>query len=199
MAFRDFIDLGGTTAALLAGLVVGIVADPLRQWLLRARLLAEFQDDDECVRDTPATFNTQMGQQQGRGTYTRVRVKNAARFTARTCRPYLAKIEAQDEQGRFSTLFSDTLPLTWAYLNFQPVDIPRGVWFFYDIFYTFPGTRYVIPETEPKPQIFAELLSRHRRYRFTTIVAGENVPPITTVLEVHWKGDGSSKPNVRKP
>lgn len=198
MALRDFIDFGGTTAALLAGIVVGIAADPLRQWLLRAKLRAEFLGDDHCVRDTPATLSTSTGQRPGRATFTRVRVKNVARFTARACRPYLTTIEAQDEQGCFSTVFCDTVPLPWAYIKFQTVDIPRDVWFFYDVFYALRGCPYVVPDTEPKPQIFGEILSQHRRYRFTTIVAGENLTPITTVLEVNWQGDGGSKPDVRQ-
>ena len=193
----DFINIGESAAGLVVGLAVGIAADPIRQWFLRARLLPSFQTDDHCVRDTQSMVETTAGKVQMRTTWTRVKVQNTSRFTARACRPYLSGIDAEEESGVYSTVFCDTLPLAWSYIKFEPVDIPPGVSFFYDVFYVFKGAAHIHLETQPKPLLFSEILRHGRRYRIRTMVAGESSRPITTVLDVHWKPDFQSKTDTR--
>ena len=50
-----------------------------------------------------------------------------------------------------ATILGDTLPLRWAYLGFQPIDIPAGATFYADILSTLQNNRYFTVELEAQP------------------------------------------------
>src|SRR5438093_6556826 len=151
----ELAEFSKTMISFVSGLALGIITEPVRRWLFRSRLKASFSGKDEghCIRDTPVNSE---GKSLGRATFIRVKVE-ASRFTARGCRAFLTKIEAQ-ENDRFVTVFSDTLPLPWSYDSPKAIEIPKDVSFFYDVFSVGMGYYRLVPATGRQPLLFNEML-----------------------------------------
>ena len=116
-------------------------------------------------------------------------VYNKRRFLAKSCVVYLVSIEKIAADGMATSLFADRIPLTWAHVGTTPVDVPGHTGLYCDVAGASQPVAHLIPHTEPKPKMFPTLLREHATYRFTAIVTGENVTPVTIRLCIAWRGD----------
>jgi len=175
---------------LVVGLLLGLFTEPLRLWLLRPVLRATFTRDEHHLRKTPV--EVKRGDSAVFESYAKVVrffVYNRRRFLAKSCVAYLVSIERIAANGTATSLFADRIPLTWAYVGTAPLDIPGHTGLYCDIAGAAQPVSQLMPYTEPKPKIFPALFREHGTYRFTAIVTGENVTPVTIRICIAWKGD----------
>ena len=175
-------------ASLVVGLLLGLFTEPFRLWLLRPVLRATFTRDKHSIRETPVDVTRGTAVFESHARVVRFYVYNKRRFLAKSCVAYLVSIEKVAADGTATDLFADRIPLTWAYVGTTPVDIPGHTGLYCDVAGAAEPDPRLMPYTEPKPKIFPSLLKEHGTYRFTAIVTGENVTPVTITLCVAWKG-----------
>jgi hypothetical protein len=176
-------------ASLVVGLLLGLFTEPFRLWLLRPVLRATFTRDEHSLRETPVEMKRGEAVFESRAKVVRFFVYNKRRFLAKSCVVYLVSIERIAADGKATSLFADRIPLTWAYVGTTPLDVPGHTGLYCDVAGASQPVAQLIPHTEPKPKIFPTLLREHATYRFTAIVTGENVTPVTIRLCIAWKGD----------
>ncbi len=78
--------------AFIGGFAIALFAEPIRQWLFRARLTLEFTNADHFV-----TRTTESGGHQAR--YIRIKATNRSSRLAKSCRAYLVNIERLGPSG----------------------------------------------------------------------------------------------------
>ena len=171
------------------GLLLGVVTEPLRLWLLRPKLTASFTADEHCLRQTPVVGNTPQGEIHSTAKVARFLVRNEARFAAKNSRGYLTQIEKRNTDGSFTIEFADRLPLRWSYIGAEPVDIPGQTQLYCDVAGASQIQPSLNPYTEPGAQLFHEIFAEHAVYRFSVIVTADNVRPITLQILIDWKGN----------
>ena len=96
------------------GLLLGVVTEPLRLWLLKPKLTASFTADEHCLRQTPVVGKTPQGKIHSIAKVARFLVRNEARFDAKNSRAYLTQIEKCNADGSFTIEFADRLPVRWS-------------------------------------------------------------------------------------
>jgi hypothetical protein len=94
------------------------------------------------------------------------------------------------------TLYADSLQLAWACKppgqEFNPVDLARGISQYVDVLATVSGSdRHSIAiDRRFIPLRYADLFSgKPAKYRFTIVVAGNGVTPVSRVLMVDATAD----------
>jgi hypothetical protein len=175
---------------IVTGTVIGVVAEPIRTWLLRPRLRLRF-DPVRCVTSTP----TYGGIVESRGHYVRVQVINRSGRVAKACRVFLVDIEQMDGVGIFRpTVYLDSLRLKWASQlegeELRPLDLVRGVSQFVDVISTDKASHYAFTLHVPfTPGIYAQLFGYEpKTLRLTILATGDDVKPATTQIVFAWDG-----------
>jgi len=105
------------------------------------------------------------------------------------CAAYLLSIDRLSADGPAISIFEDRVPLTWAYLGVEPLDIPGHTGLYCDLAGSSQPVERLVPHTEPKPKLFETIFREHATYRFTVVVTGQNVTPVTLRICISWKGD----------
>jgi hypothetical protein len=170
------------------GLLLGVITEPLRLWLLRPRLTATFTADEHCLRETPVV-GVGSAQLHSVAKVARFLVRNERRFSAKNSRAYLTQIDRRNADGSFTMIFADRLPLTWAYIGASAVDIPGKSQLYCDVAGASQIQPSLNPYTEPGAQLFNEIFDEHAVYRFAAIVTADNVLPIKIQILINWQGD----------
>lgn len=103
------------------GFILAVISDPIKNLLRQAHLSVHFQAPDDMVF-TPDNKHK-------RSLYTKVKIRNKSLFnTARKVRCYLVEIERKAYPGQgWEQIFDVPLALAWAYLDYEPLDIPPPV------------------------------------------------------------------------
>lgn len=173
------------------GAAVAICAEPLRQWWSRAKLVVSFEPEQGpstgCVywpRDPLKTV--------GQAIWIRVRVRNEpSRWKwnrlARSCRPFLTRIERRRPDGEFEAVHEDALPLEWAFLpsiEEKRQDIPRETTFYADVLEISANSQFL--EGPRSKHNWEEVLRDCAEYRFTVVVGGDNVRPVRIQFRIKW-------------
>lgn len=175
------------------GAVVAVFAEPFRRWLFSSRLIVSFEPKagaaSKHIAITPAeTSSGQVIMQK----YIRAAARNVSWATAKECKVYLTSIEREIEPGHFKLLHHDPLPLPWALLGPDGIDIPRGMQFFFDIVMVQDGSNLLLPQAKPAVVAWATTLRDAARYRFTVVAAGDNIAPVERSVIFNWKGSFDS-------
>ena len=193
----------GVLAQSMAGWVVGffsaVLAEPVRNFLFGPRLRLEFRDGQEFNTPTPedATFRQATWvTSHHEARYLRVKVTNERRAIAKHCRVFLTGIEKTDADSIFRpTAYCDSIPLAWSCQNenerFEPLDIPNGVSQFADVISTRSlagADQSFRPEINVTPLRYLELFKEQGTYRFSVLVSGENVKPVSIKIQFGWHG-----------
>jgi hypothetical protein len=182
----------------VAGAVTAIFAEPFRRWLFRPVIRVSF-DPETCDLRTPtsvvAAEPTGQYARASQGRWVRVRVQTTRNRIAKGCRPYLVKVEIE-EQGQFRpSNFVDTLRLKWSSQppneTVGPVDIPKGVSQFVDVLSTDRSSpnRYFDQTAQGVPQYCRALFDeRPKTLRLTILVTADEAKSATTSFVFRWKG-----------
>ncbi len=184
-----YFDWLGTVASLVIGLFLGLVTEPFRLWLLRPIVVATFTRDEHCLRETPVRVTAAEAVFSSYAKVVRFFVRNTRRFVAKSCRSYLSSIEQRAADGSYSLIFADRLPLTWAYIGADAIDIPGHFGLYCDLAASSEADKRLSVHTQPRPELFGTLLREKATYRFTVIVTGANINPVTIQICIDWKGD----------
>lgn len=171
--------IGAVSGAAL-GFIGGLISEPLRQWFFGPRLHI----------DSPDRGN--IGETD-EGVYIKVRVQNTKRRTvAKSCRAYLIAVhEIQHGEPIGQSVIRDSFQLPWSGYDFDPRDIPHGVFQFVDIAKFSKHSAGWVFAT--KPSFYRSLTDRTKdyrgTYRLTILAAGDGVRPHTRMVNVSYDGD----------
>jgi len=171
------------------GLLLGVITEPLRLWLLRPKLTAAFTADEHCLRQTPVVAVSANGEIHSVAKVVQFLVRNERRFSAKNSRAYVSRIEKRNADGFFEIAFADRLPLRWAYIGATAVDIPGKTELYCDVAGASQAQPWLNPHTEPSAQLFHQIFDDHAVYRFTAIVTADNVLPTTIQILINWRGN----------
>jgi hypothetical protein len=180
----------GGAIGFVSAVLAPIVVEPLKRCFFDPKLKVEFIEGDRgFITDTKENGVTDAH-------YVRVKVLNTGRQIAKQCRAYLVNFEKWNTStGEFEpTIYCDSLQLAWsarantkeAYL---PLDMPRDINQFIDIV----STRR--PESDYKIMVYLRLyryeplFKEHGKFRYTVLVSGDNVKPVSTKVVFEWSGD----------
>jgi hypothetical protein len=186
------------TSSLLIGGAIGfisavlapIVVEPVKHCVFGPKLKVEFIEGDRgFITDTKETGGTDAH-------YVRVKVLNTGRQIAKQCRAYLVNVEKWNTStGKFApTIYCDSLQLAWsARANteeaYRPLDLPRDINQFIDIVSTRrPESGYKVM-TNPHLYRYEPLFKEHGKFRYTVLVSGDNVKPVSVQVVFEWSGD----------
>jgi hypothetical protein len=170
------------------GFFTALFAEPLRRRLYAPRIELTFGDSNDYFTKTPELSNKARYE----SLWVRVKVENTRAALARSCRAYLVHIERRGTLGKFEpTEYCESLQLQWssqADQSFAAFDIPRGVPHFVDVISTRQPTCFFSLATKTTPLRYDELLRTPGVYRFTVVVSGDGVKPVTIRPTVSWTG-----------
>ena len=121
--------------------------------------------------------------------YLRLRVSNEIRFPAKNCRALLSDFRRYDNEQSSTLLLADTLPLRWAYLDFQPIDLPGRTHFYVDLISALQDRNYFTVELEAQPLVLQNATNAQGKYSFDVSVVGDNFDPVNLQVFLDWKRD----------
>ena len=172
----------------LFGAIVAIFAEPFRRWLFRSSVILSFEPKIGFGRRWIYLAPTTKPKVSAK--YIRVLATCSARTTANLCKPFLTRIEKHDSTlGGYKELHHDPLPLNWAFIGDQQWDIHPEMAFYFDVFRVHSDDNSICPQTTISPETWTKLIQEPGRYRFTVVLAGENIgPPVSRKIEFEWKG-----------
>ena len=177
-----------SVVGLLGGFFIALFAEPFRRWIYAARLDLAFGTSNYFLTRTPEI--SPGGQYES--FYVRVRVVNSRAALAKSCRAYLVNIERKAASGKFEpTEYCESLQLSWASQaeqSFAAFDLPRDVPHFVDIISTRPTSAGFALATKVTPLRYTQMLVPPGIYRFTVVVSGDGVKPVTIRPMVSWNG-----------
>lgn len=177
------------------GFCTAVFAEPLRRWFFRSVVSLKFDPrigfGRRCVSLTTTTQPGVMAK------YIRVLVMCSSRIgiTANRCKPFLTTIEKFDASlGGYRELHHDPIPLNWAYIGDQPLDIHPEMEFYFDVLEVNSAENVLRPQTTISPETWTQLLSETGRYRFSVVLSGENIKPTPPdrQIEFEWRGSFDS-------
>jgi len=168
------------------GLLIPFTIRSLTRYFLGPKLTVKFDADEvpagEGMTSAPAYFG-------------RVRLENATPTVARECRGYLVKIQEVGGAGPYRTLLDETFQLIWSYDDKRDsLDLPRGPTPTIDVVTYHQGASTFgacFRSSEGgilQPTKFDGLFPSVGIYRFTVLVTGNDVDPVTRVFEVNYDG-----------
>jgi hypothetical protein len=102
-------------------------------------------------------------------------------------------VERQAKEGKKfePTEYRESLQLSWASQfdrAYDAFDIPHDAPHFVDVASTRQLTGEFEPSTRTHPLRYGKLLQPHGTYRFTVVVSGDGVKPVTIRPVVSWNG-----------
>jgi hypothetical protein len=170
------------------GFVSAVFAEPLRQWLFRPRLALTFTGREDSITATRMT--------DGSGArYVRVKVVNAKRRVAKSCKGFLIKVEKRSYSGQFEdTNYVDSIQLAWSCQGGddarKPLDLVHGISQYLDVVATSETSNSFALQMSPLPLRYEPLWSSEQNtYRYTVQVSGDGVDPVQIRIVFSWKGD----------
>jgi hypothetical protein len=170
------------------GSITAVFAEPLRQWLLRPRIALTFTGREDCITATRTT--------NGSGArYVRVKVVNAKRRVAKSCKGYLVQVEKLSASGQFEdTKYVDSIQLAWSCQVAEdarkPLDLVHGISQYLDVVATAESSNSFALQISPLPLRYEPLWNiAPSTYRYTLQVSGDGVDPVQIKIVFSWKGD----------
>ncbi len=189
--------LFNTIIGLIFGFIAAIYAEPLRIWLHSPILTLLFEENSGCKIFTKEKYIAKESKELTpnfyNSIYVRIKVTNTQTTMAKGCRAYLISIDKSDDKGNFiPTIYNDSIQLSWSCQgdqSYEPLDLPRGVIQYIDIFSTKEGSNIYYPKIKFLPFRYEELFRQKGSFRFTILVAGENFKPLKIKIIFNWTGN----------
>lgn len=179
-------------SSFLAGFIVAIFAEPIRQRLFKPKLNLEFSKDGGCISKTyeAKSANSSITTE---AFYIRIKVTNTSRIIARDCRAYLIDIEKQDEHDKFApTVYCDSIQLAWSCQGrrdrYEGIDLSKGVNKYLDVIVTRNTLRKFDPQIMVKPFRYSSIFEETGVFRFTIQASANGADPKIIKLILDWKG-----------
>jgi hypothetical protein len=180
-------DWVGPIVGVIVGAVGTLVTERVNLWLNRPGIRIEFQPDEHCLRYSDAQASDGARTFLTKSKFLRVRVKNHRRYTAKGCRCLITSIRKTLAAGSSLTVLFDTLPLRWAYLDFKPIDIPAGAYFYADLISALRDHLHFTVELPVQPLALQGTTTETALYTFDVAVVGDNFDPERIRLFLDWK------------
>jgi hypothetical protein len=162
-------------------------AEPARDWLLRPKLRVSFTGLEDCITKTPTTAGSGA-------VYVRLKVVNRSLRIARSCRPFLVKVESRSGPTDFKdTIYADSIQLAWACQvpasQRAPMDLVHGVSQYIDVIATSELDNNFVPQIAPFPLRYGPVFpTTPQTYRLTVQVSGDGMDPQRFRLIFEWQG-----------
>lgn len=179
-------------ASSFLGALIAIFSEPVRKWIFRPRLVAEFHGDrDDFIVRTPVR---PPGEPEHQAFGIRGYVHNTGRTTAYGCCAWLINIEKKNTtSGTFyQTPYHEVLPLQWSNCPNRDdkynAEIARGMGQYFDILMFNARRDDILTFAESMPFRFESLLRQHGDFRFTIKVAGDDFGPVALKIGLSWSG-----------
>lgn len=179
----------GTVVGFIVGVISTIATERLNLWLNRPGIRIDFTNDEQCLRVSNAQVNDGTRVFMTESKFLRIGVTNTRGHSAKGCRCFITSIKKKRENGSELLLLADTLPLRWAYLGFDPIDLPPGTHLYADIISTLQDQDYFTLQSEIQPFVLANVTKDLGRYTFDVSVVGDNFDPVRVRIFLEWKGD----------
>ncbi|NQT17771.1 MAG: hypothetical protein HQ582_33760 [Planctomycetes bacterium] len=187
-------EIAKITITFVLGFCAAVFAEPIRRRLFRSAISLKFEPKigfgRQCVSLTSTTQADVMAK------YVRVLATCSSRIgvTARACQPFLTRIERV--APHYCELHHDPIPLNWAYIGHQALDIHPQMAFYFDIVAVNSAENILRPQTTVDPMTWPTLLSQPGRYRFSVTLSGENIKRVpdsqSPMIEFEWGGSFDS-------
>ena len=178
----------GLIVGVVTGVLTTIFADSIRRFLDRPSLVLSFQPDEYCLRESNANLPDGLRVfAEHEAKYLRFKVANERGTTARACRALIVELSRRSDDGAWQKLLVDTLPLRCAYLGFDPIEIPKGAHFYFDVVTAQDGDKYFKLQSHVSPFILQGATDTKTLYRFDIAVVGENCDRKMIRLCLDWK------------
>src|SRR5262249_34537548 len=145
--------------------------------------------DNHCLRFSQAYVENGPRVFETESKFVRLRVSNERRFLAKNCRALLSDFRRYDNDQRSTLLLADTLPLRWAYLGFQPIDLPGRTHFYVDLISAIQDRKHFSIELEAQPLALQNATNVEGKYSFDVSVVGDNFDPVNRRVFLNWKRD----------
>ena len=176
----------------IVGFLASVLTEPVKNFFFGARLKVEFNPEDPgCATDTKES----SGQGFNKASYIRVLVTNTGKSIAKECRAYLKDVEIWNTgTGRFeATEYCESMQLAWSATpkpeNFLSVDIPNGISRFVDVISVRDHSREITTHVPMVLYRYEEVLQKQTgKFRYTVLVAGDNLKPKSTQVVFEWNG-----------
>jgi len=180
----------GGAIGFVSAVLAPIVVEPIKRCFFGPKLKIEFIEGDRgFITDTKEKGVTDAH-------YIRLKVQNTGRQIAKQCCAYLVKFEKWNTSiGEFEpTIYCDSLQLAWSARAtikeaFLPLDIPIDINQFIDIVSTRRSESDYKIMVYPPLYRYEPLFKEHGKFRFTVLVSGDNIKPISTKVIFEWSGD----------
>jgi hypothetical protein len=182
-------DVIGTVIGFILGAAGTLATERIRLWLNRPEIRIAFAPDEHCLRFTHAHVGNGARVFETESKYLRLRVSNERRFPAKNCRALLSDFRRYDNGQNSTLLLADTLPLRWAYLGFQPIDLPVRTHFYVDLISALQDRKHFTVELEAQPLVLQNATNAQGKYSFDVSVVGDNFDPVNLRVFLDWKRD----------
>ena len=182
-------DVVGILVGFVLGIAGTLLGERIRLWLNRPKIRIEFTPDEHCLRFSHAHVDNGVRVFETESKYLRLRVSNKRRFPAKNCRTLLSDFRRHGNDRSSDLLLADTLPLRWAYLGFQPIDLPGRTHFYVDLISALQDRKYFSVELEAQPMVLQNATNAEGKYSFDVSVVGDNFDPVNLRVFLDWKRD----------
>jgi hypothetical protein len=180
-------DVIGTMVGFVLGVSGTLVSERARLWLNRPKIQIEFTPDEHCFRFSHAHVGNGVRVFETESKFLRLRVSNERRFPAKNCRAFLTDFRRYGADPGSDLLLADTLPLRWAYLGFQPIDLPGRTHFYIDLISALQDQKHFTVELEAQPMLLQDATNAEGKCSFDVSVVGENFDPVNLRVFLNWK------------
>ena len=182
-------DVVGTVVGFILGVGGTLTTERIGLWLKRPKIRVEFTPDEHCLRFSHAHVANGVRVFETESKFLRLRVSNESRFPAKNCRALLSDVRRYGSEQNSTLLLADTLPLRWAYLGFQPIDLPGRTHFYVDLISALQNDKHFKIGLEAEPLVLQNATRAEGKYSFDVSVVGDNFDPVSLRVCVNWKRD----------
>jgi hypothetical protein len=182
-------DVVGTIVGFVLGVAGTLATERIGLWLNRPKVRVEFTPDEHCLRFTHAYVSKGAALFETEAKFLRLRVSNKRRFPAKNCRALLSDFRRYGNDESSTLLLADTLPLRWAYLGFQPIDLPGRTHFYVDLISALQDHKGFKVECDAQPLVLQNATNAEGKYSFDVSVVGDNFDPVNLRVFLNWKRD----------
>jgi len=183
----------GLVIGVVLGFLSSVLTEPVRDRLFGPKLQVEFDPDKQGFA-THTKDN--IGHDFVQASYIRVLATNKRKRIAKQCRAYLSGVEMWNASlRRFEpTLYCEALQLAWSASPegraFDPVDIPKDVRKFVDVVSVREGSTSIRSHVIAHLYRYEDMLTKQSgKFRYTVLVAGDNMKPQSVKVGLEWNGD----------
>ena len=182
-------DVTGTLVGFFLGVLGTLGTERLKLWLNRPNVRVQFTPDEHCLRFSHAQVQAGIQVFETESKFLRLRVSNDRRFAGKNCRVFLSDFRRYNNDETSVLLLADTMPLRWAYLGFQPIDLPGKTHFYVDLITALQDQKHFTVQLEAQPMVLQNATDTKGKYSFDISVVGDNFDPVSLRVFLNWKRD----------